>query len=152
MIRSGDSWDDQKGIALVKSPSNPAAMIALFKALIRKNGAAFGLELFGSLPSNTDNKCEELISEEVVRAAYWGWMKWAESALDVDWYGMAEEISARERSPIMYPLELLRGFGRGFNGDAAAWLEERGVKNDRITERAKRAIFDAYFKLSYGPY
>jgi hypothetical protein len=65
---------------------------------------------------------------------------------------MAEEISARERSPIMYPLELLRGFGRGFNGDAAAWLEERGVKNDRITERAKRAIFDAYFKLSYGPY
>jgi hypothetical protein len=52
----------------------------------------------------------------------------------------------------MYPLELLRGFGRGFNGDAAAWLEERGVKNDRITERAKRAIFDAYFKLSYGPY
>ena len=142
----------RQGIAFVNCPLSKTVMSALFKALIRENGSAFGVELFGSLPSNTHNKVEELVPEKVVRAAYWDWMKWAEDAFEVDWYGMAEEIVAQEKSPIMYPLDLLRGFGEGFNGDAAAWLRERGIKNGRLTERAKRAIFDAYFKQSYGPF
>jgi hypothetical protein len=147
-----DGDGSRQGIALVKQPSNPAVMSAFFKALIKENGDAFGLGLFGSLPSNTDNKIEELIPEEIVRAAYWDWMKWAESAFDVDWLAMAEEVSARERSPIMYPRDLLKNLFAGTNGNPRAWLEEQDKKNGRLSLRAKRAIFDAYFKQSYGPY
>ena len=150
--RSGDSWDDEKGVALVKGPSTPEVMSTLFKALISENGAAFGVELFGSLPSNTHNKSEELIPEKIVRAAYWDWMMWAENELDVDWSGMAEEVSARAMSPIMYPLDLLKKFGEIVNGDPHAWLEERDKQKERLSVRAKHAIFDAYFKQSYGPY
>jgi hypothetical protein len=121
----------------------------LFEALINRNGEAFGLGIFGSLPSNTHNQAENLIPEDTVRQCYWNWMKWGEKAMDADWWGLAEEISARARSPIHYPLELLKGFA-GIN--PTEWLEEHLRQNDRLTVRAKRAIFDAYWKQSYGPY
>jgi len=147
-----DGDGSRQGIALVKHPSNPAVMSAFFKALIKENGAAFSLELFGSLPSNTHNKSEETIPEKVVRAAYWDWMLWAENVFDVDWAGMAEEVCSRDEEPIMYPLRMLKKFLAGLKGNPAAWLEERGDQNGRLSLRAKRAIFEAYFKQSYGPY
>jgi hypothetical protein len=146
-----DADESRQGITLVKHPSNRAVMRAFFKALVKENGAVFGLGLFGSLPSNTHNKSEELIPEKVVCAAYWDWMKWAENELDVDWSGMAEEVSARARSPIMYPRDVLKKYFEGIDGNPTAWLEKRSDRNGRLTDRAKRAIFDAYFMQSYGP-
>ncbi len=151
IVSEADSWIEQ-AIALVKHPSNPAVMSAFFKAFIHENGAAFGVGIFGSVPSNTYNMAEETIAESVVRSAYWDWLKWADADSDVDWYGMADEILEREQSPVMYPLEILKKFGKGFDGDLAEWLAKRSKENGQLTSRAKRAIFEAYFKQSYGSY
>lgn len=142
----------RQGIAIVKQPSSRSAMSAFFKALIKHNGAAFGVELFCRLPSNTDNHREELIPESVVRAAYWEWMRWAEERFDIDWLAMAEEIQARIEDPIMYPLKLLRGFKAEPAADEETWLAGHRNTNGDLSERAKRAIFNAHFKISYGPY
>ncbi len=40
-------------------------------------------------------------SEPASRGAHWGWVKWAEGVFDVDWDGLAQEVSLRERSPIV---------------------------------------------------
>jgi len=154
--RMQDASSNWQGIALIKGPSSPQIMSAFFKALVRENGAAFGIRLFGSLPSNTDNAFEETLPEKVVRAAYWDWMKWAECATDtdieIDWLSLAETIEARALSSISYPLELLTKLGSSIGADPEAWLDDRSEQNDRLSERAKRAIFNAYFKQSYGPY
>jgi hypothetical protein len=147
-----DAWNGEKVIALIKHPLDGAAMTAFFKALIKENGAAFGVELFGSLLSNTHNKWEKAIPEKVVREAYWEWLKWADKRFDIDWHGLAEGILARAKSPIMYPLDLFKKFGATINGDIAAWLEKREEQNAHLSMRAKQAIFDAHFQQSYGPY
>ncbi len=152
VCRTQDASPCRQAFALVKHPSDPAVMSAFFKALINQNGSAFGIDLFGSLPSNTHNKVEEIIPEEVVRTAYWKGLVWAEKVSDVDWNGLAEEVIARQKSPIMYPLEILKSFGGGGGVDPRKWLEDRAEANGRLTVRAKRAIFDAFFKQSYGPY
>ncbi len=142
----------RQGIAVVRKPSNRAVMSAFFKALIEENGAMFGVELFGSLPSNTDNRREELIPENVVRAAYWKWLRWAEHRFDIDWHGIARTILARVEDPVLYPLKLLRGIAAGPGEDAGEWLDRHLDRYGSLSERAKRAIFNAYFKISYGPY
>ncbi len=146
-----DAWIEQ-AIALIEHPSNPAVMSAFFKAFIRENGEDFGVGLFGSLPSNTHNMVEDLIPETVVRQAYWDWMLWAEKQFGANWSDMADEISARAESPIMYPLALLKKSLDESGGNPTAWLREHDDKNSRLTTRAKQAILDAYFKQSYGPY
>ncbi len=102
VCRRQDAFPCWQAVAQVRHPSDPAVMSAFFKALINENGAAFGVDLFGSLPSNTHNKSGETVPESVVREAYWNWMMWAEKTVGVDWQGLAEEILERERSPIMY--------------------------------------------------
>ncbi len=148
----GDDMPPYQVIARLKPAAGGKICRILFEKLIEDNGAAFGLQIFGSLPSNTHNMAEDLIPEETVRRCYWKWMLWAEPSLDDPWTCLAEEVSARARSPITYPLDLLKKLGAGMKGDPAAWLEERRGRDGRLTVRAKRAIFDAYFKQSYGPY
>jgi hypothetical protein len=148
--RRQDADPQWQSIALIKRSTDSAVMGRFFSAMIRENGAAFGVELFGSLPSTTHNHVEELVSEETVRQAYWDWLRWADKVFDVDWEGLAEEVSVRPRSPIFYPLELLGKLGSGAGRDPQQWLDERDRKNGMLTLRAKRAIFDALFSQSYG--
>jgi len=56
--------------AVIKKPNDRAVMCAFFAALIKENGAAFGLQLFGSLTANTCNYSEHYIPKEVVHKAY----------------------------------------------------------------------------------
>ena len=147
-----DSLPRWQAFAIVKNPDDEAVVSALFRALLKNNGAAFGLQLFGSLPTNTHNMVEHLISKKSVRQAYWAWSRWAERALQFDWLGLFEETSARSRSPILYPLELLRKRADEAGGNPTAWLEARRRENSRLDPKIKRIIFDGYFRLSYGLY
>lgn len=137
-------------IAQLRPASRGDIFRVLFEKLIEANGAAFGLQLFGSLPSNTHDMAEDLIPEKAVRRSYWKWMVWAECRSSANWTALAEEVSARARSPIAYPLEILRGLSAVDN--PGEWLEEHRQSDAKLSLRAKRAIFDAYFQQSYGPY
>ena len=147
-----DDYPTLQAVALVKHPSRPAVMSSLFKALIDQNGSAFGVELFCSLPSNTHNMSEKTIPERIVRSAFWNWLLWAEKEVGIDWSSIAEETSERTKSPITYTLELLKKLGESIDEDLEEWFEEQTYQSKRLTVSAKHAIFDAFFKQSYGPY
>ncbi|NWG14804.1 MAG: hypothetical protein HXY20_14860 [Acidobacteria bacterium] len=145
-----DGWPRRQAIAALKGRPERPLVTALFRNLLKENGAAFGVGLFGSLPSNTDNFNEKLIPEETIRRCYWDWMNWAERELDADWIALAEEVTARALSPVLYPLDILKGLPPA--EDLSEWLEKQRSRNGGLSMRAKRAVFDAYFKQSYGPY
>lgn len=61
-------------IAAIRGRPDKTVMTALFRSLVKENGAALGVELFGSLPSDTHNTVEDLISERT-----WKWRLRSES-------------------------------------------------------------------------
>ena len=128
----------------------------LFEKLIEDNGAALNSYTFGSIPSNTDNMVEHLIPEDTVRECYWNWMlNWKESDYGEEdlWRETADEVRARQGDPIGYfKGSLARAFESIFVAEKMAQNPEAGKPVQRLSERAKRAIFDAYFDISYGPY
>ena len=72
-------------IAAVEPGEDPAAMAAFLKSYLATNGAAYGAEIFGGLPSEI-RSAPELISRAGIRAALDGWLD----------YAVADDHSSRE--------------------------------------------------------
>jgi hypothetical protein len=147
-VFSEDSFETSKAVARLKPGAAPAAYSTLFGKLIDQNGTALGVEVFGSIPSNTHNSTEELIPLEIIRSAYWRWLLWAENVFDIEWGAIAEEVRIRARLPLSDAVWALCDRA---TKHLAQRMEGRGEPR-AFGLRAKKAIFNAYFDLSYGPY
>jgi hypothetical protein len=122
------------------------------RRLLWRNGARFGLALFGSLPTATINCAPTLLPGPAVKRAYFELMQWWESTEGSSWIGLADEHFGRivEPNHLTRSLDLLETFSAHSSPAAlAAFLEERAAESAAMPLEVRRRLFDDWFQLSY---
>jgi hypothetical protein len=130
-----DPWEDD----LVVS--------AAVKEILRQNGRPHGVELFGSVPTETTNRIPGLLPDAVVKQAYFDLLQWDDREGGDAWGLLAEEYFSR----IVEPDHFQRSLGILHRAAEAPdlWLEELQADQDELDDTARQRLFDEWFQTAY---
>jgi hypothetical protein len=137
-------WDEvesYRALAVLHPWDDGLAVSAVVKRVLSCNGAAFGIALFGSLPTETTNHAIELVSRDVVRQAYFDLMQWWERVGGA-WLNLAEEHFGRivEPNHLQRSLDIL---------GALRQPAERAAESAAMSDDARQRLFDEWFATAY---
>ena len=121
----------------------PAFVVDLF----RDNGESYGIELFGSLPSQTTNGRPDLVPPVALREAFWQWIEGREAVGRPQWGHLRDHTieSLEQPNPLQRSSDLLRRVARlGIDGFLAATEPE----HVDLPEDDRRRILENYFTLT----
>jgi|GEM_PF-4030746 hypothetical protein len=144
-----------RALAAIRPGSSARAISAFFLSLLEDNGGSYGVELFGSLPTETTNHRPDLIPVLAVWEAYWRWMQWATEEYGAEvWtdlqdtliYGLLESHPLRRASRILRELPLSR---LGRPKEVLRWLRARREEGEELSPEDRMRIFANYFLRSY---
>jgi len=140
-------------IAAVEPKGAHQAFSEFFISLLQDNGASYGVQLFGSLPSRTTNYRPDLVPVSAVARAYWLWMEWAvEEIGSTVWTDLQDTVilEATEPNPMKRSLRTLLQLPLLSDPEAIEdWLEERECEGDNLSDEERMRIFEAYLSTSY---
>lgn len=68
-----------------------------FQDFLARNGAAYGVPLFGRLPSLTVNHRPDLLPADAIETGHRSWIEWAESVGSSPWGDIEAAVTARLR-------------------------------------------------------
>ena len=139
-------------LGLVESHDNRLLLSRLFTRLIDRNGKHFGVNVFGSLPTETTNWLPHLVDERVIKQAYWDWLEWAEPAQFDSWLDLEQSLALYdlEPNPMKRSLAVLSGLPNLTEPTAVAdWLDEHDQESAGLPDHSKQAILDWYFRRRY---
>jgi hypothetical protein len=71
----GDTGQDWQVLAVVEPADHRAAWSAFVEDLLGSNGEAYGIEMFGSWPSNMTNHVPELVDDATIARAKSRWVE-----------------------------------------------------------------------------
>jgi hypothetical protein len=131
-----------QAVAALEPKDGPDLVAYFFREVLV---GRYGVELFGSLPTSTENHRADLLSAEAVRTAYMEWMEWAEKNTYASWTGLRDHIIDRALEPdhLKRSMELMKNFG-----EIVARIRE-GQKEDPLTAEDKQRILDNYLSGAY---
>ena len=135
-----DPWEDELAIS------------AVVQHLAARNGASFGIAMFGSLPTETTNYAPELVPRAVVRQAYFELMQRWECERGSAWLDLAEEHFGRivEPNHLQRSLDIVESLPPLTEADAVAhWLDERDTESAAMSDDARQRLFDDWFAGAY---
>jgi hypothetical protein len=139
-------------IAAIEPWDDPLALSGTVQRLLKRNGRMFGVDVFGSLPTETTNRAPELIPEPVVRQAYFDLLRYWEHERGDAWLTFAEEHYGRivEPNHLQRSLDVLETLPRlGDPGSIANWLEYRQRESTAFLDEARQRLFDSWFEGAY---
>jgi hypothetical protein len=148
-------WDEiesYRALAALDPWDDPLAVSAVVKRLLVRNGATFGIAMFGSLPTETSNHAPDLVPVTVVRQAYFDLMQWWECERGSPWIDLADEHFGR----IVEPNHLQRGLDiletlpmLTQSGALGQWLEDRDTESAAMPDEIRQRLFDEWFGSAY---
>ena len=127
-------------------------MSRLFTRIVHNNGAAFGVHLFGSLPTETTNWLPELVPEAVLKRPYFDWLEWAEQVEGSAWLSLEESLIAHELepNPMARAFAAFRSLPSPSEPETLSeWLHERDQESANLPDRSRQLILDDYFRRRY---
>jgi hypothetical protein len=122
------------------------------RRLLDRNGKSFGVDVFGSLPTQTTNRAPELIPEPVVRQAYFDLLEYWEREQGGAWLGIAEEHHGRivEPNHLERCLDLLETLPHVHDQEAVDnWLAWRDAESAALPNVARQRLFEEWFEGAY---
>ena len=148
-------WDEiesYRALALLDPWDDPLAVSAVVKHVLGRNGAGFGIGLFGSLPAETTNDAPELIPRAVVRQAYFDLLQWWEGDRGSAWVDLAEAHFGRMVEPdhLQRTLDIVESLPSFAEAAAVGqWLDERDTESAAMSDHVRQRLFDEWFNGSY---
>ncbi|MDQ7844557.1 MAG: hypothetical protein QN129_13535 [Armatimonadota bacterium] len=139
-------------IAAIQPGKAPRACAAFFRSLLQDNGNSYGIDLFGSLPSQTVNHRPDLVPTSAVLQGYWEWMRWAVEHIGPEvWTDLRDSVIDElvEPDPLQRSLRLLRQVPLHDPDALGAWLEAQEREGTELSEEDRLRIFQGYFSRSY---
>jgi hypothetical protein len=149
-----DEWSacSYRAFASVQPWSDRPAIAGTISRVLNRNGAGFGLGLFGSLPCVTTNDAPELVSGTVVKQAYFDLLEHWHAVRGDAWELLAEEHYGQlvEPNHLQRSLDLLeRMVADAQAGGAEGWLERRRAESPPMSDEARQRLFDEWFETAY---
>lgn len=147
--------ESYRAVARLESWQDKRLLNAAVKELLRANGRPYGVDLFGSLPTETTNHCPYLLSSALVKQAYWDWLQWEDAHDGVAWLDLEEEHFGRIVEPdhLRRSLDLLSSLPALDDPDAvSSWLERRRAESKASPDHVRQRLFDRWFAKSYETY
>ncbi len=84
-----------RAIAAIVTRDRLGIFAEFFQNFLARNGAGYGIPLFGSLPAQTINYAPDLIRAEVVLEGYLKWIEWAEGSGADPWAQIEARVLER---------------------------------------------------------
>lgn len=140
-------------LAAIEPWDDPLALSGTVRRLLDRNGNAFGVDVFGSLPTETTNHAPELIPEPVVRQAYFDLLDYWEREQGGAWLTVAEDYYGRlvEPNHLQRCLDLLETLPQLDEQEGVgSWLAERDAESDALPLEARQRLFDEWFAGAYA--
>ncbi len=144
--------------AAVDAKAHPRTIAACIARLLADNGERYGLQIFGSLPTMTENHHPETIDRSAIETAYGSWMDWAERTGWADnlWISLSEDLRHRAESsnPMERALRPLRELGEKLGKNPSveamqAYLAQRSEEDDEISDEQRQILLRFYMVGSY---
>ena len=138
-------------VARLEPWRNREIVASAVTGLLRENGRSHGLCVFGSLPTETDNRLPDLLPTSVVKQAYFDWLQSAEREGNYAWDTFAEEHYGRivEPNHLERSLDLLRRLPHLDDpGSLSAFLEHDDAPE--LDDQARQRLFDEWFAIAYS--
>jgi hypothetical protein len=148
-------WDEMhsyRAVAKLDGPVSRRVLSAVVPELVRENGRRVGIDIFGSLPTETINHQPDRLPTVVVKQAYFDWLQAAQVYGGTTWADFAAEhySSLVEPNHLVRCLDMLKTLPR--LDDAAGWDEwerQREEESARIPDHARQRLFNEWFYDHY---
>jgi hypothetical protein len=119
-----------------------AAWSVLFPDLCESNGERFGVRLFGSLPTQTENNRLDLLPRAVVRNAY---SRWLDSEPDGWW--MFQESIVKDAAQAAHSSAVERVMAQ--SQVDFGFLDTPPLPNDQFDQNRREVLLGLYFRHCY---
>jgi hypothetical protein len=138
--------ESYRAVAALDPWQDDLVVSAAVKEILRKNGRPHGVELFGSVPTETTNGMPSLLPEAVVRQAYFDLLQWQEREHGDAWACLAHEHFGRivEPNHLQRSLDILHRVA-----EAPNWLEELAEESAGYDDDFRQRLFDEWFETAY---
>lgn len=130
-------------VAAVEPKSEPSLWSALLVDLITTNGADYGVDLFGDLPTETVNHAPGLLPEAMVREAY---SRWLDAATWSGWPALARYLELLGDDPTPLDQALI---GYRALDDPEKLLASIDASEPDLSKEKRDALLDQYFAYCY---
>jgi hypothetical protein len=139
--------ESYQAVATLKPWQDDLVLSAAVKEILRKNGRPHGVELFGSVPTETTNQIPYLLTDAVVKQAYFDLLQWDDREGGDAWGLLAEEHFGRivESDHRRRSLDILHRAAQAPD----LWLEELQTEQDELDDTARQRLFDEWFETAY---
>ena len=145
-------WDEissYRALARLEPWDEPSVLQAVVTGLLRENGRPHCDYFFLSVPTETTNRCPDMLPKAVIKDAYFEYLQSADPGA---WDMLAQEHFSRivEPNPLTRSLDMLAVLPQlDEPGAVQRWLEESEAASAEMDEVVRRRLLDEWFEVSY---
>jgi hypothetical protein len=139
--------ESYRAVAALDPWQDDLVVSAAVKEILCRNGRSHGVELFGSVPTETTNRMPSLLPDAVVKQAYFDLLQWDERQGGDAWDLLTEEHFSRivEPNHLQRSLDTLHRAAETHHRS----LEGREDEDDELDDAARQRLFDDWFETTY---
>jgi hypothetical protein len=139
--------ESYRAVAALDPWQDDLVVSAAVKEILCRNGRPHGVELFGSVPTETTNRMPSLLADAVVKQAYFDLLQWDERQGGDAWDLLTEEHFSRIVEP-NHPQRSLDILDRVAVAPDR-WLEELAEESAGYDDAFRQRLFDEWFETAY---